>query len=557
MRPLQLKMHHFGPFLDETIDFSRLGHELFLITGPTGSGKTTIFDGMCYALYGEGSNSFRQSREMKSQFGDPLETMWVEFVFTLKNKTYKIRRIPEQERRRARGEGTALQKHEAAFYEIAGEEERLISASVEEIRSLVPQLLGINASQFRQIIMLPQGEFSRLLKAPVDERVELLKSIFRMDLYQKLREKMGARLKAAREQCSLLGTQIASEREHVAAEDHQILAQALAEGVDTAYLLTLMTTAIDEDTALLQGLSEDDADLQKRIQGAQTLLAAAKQINARFDSLKAYKDKQAKLDEQAGEMDQLEKWLAAAEAALRVRPVEETLIAVQQKLLAAQREVSEIEGQWSELADRAEGLRAEAARVTAQDFERSLENLRRLSEVRAQMMEKWQLWDEKRLAQSRQAERITALAQRWEGVRTAAQALEGQRECCQDNEKQRLALVEEGRGLSWEIKTQGEMLDKLAEITEGFDKIAEMEKVIGQLRESFRRARQDAQKKQAVLDEAKVNHRAHLAATLAEKLSEGAPCPVCGSVHHPQKPLPPENFVDDAAQKALEDEAQK
>ena len=195
MKPIALYMHHFGPFMEEQIDFTRLDKELFLITGPTGSGKTTIFDGLCYALYGEGSNTFRQSREMKSQFGDPLEMMWVDFTFELREKTYRIKRIPEQDRKKERGQGTARQKHEAVLYEIAGGEEKLISASVAEVGEKVQEILGINANQFRQIVMLPQGEFSRLLKAREEERVELLKSIFRMDLYNTLKDKVASGLR--------------------------------------------------------------------------------------------------------------------------------------------------------------------------------------------------------------------------------------------------------------------------------------------------------------------------------------------------------------------------
>ena len=556
MRPLRLTMHHFGPFLDETVDFEKLGRELFLITGPTGSGKTTIFDGMCYALYGEGSNSFRQSREMKSQFGDPLEMMWVEFVFTLRDKTYKIRRVPEQERRRARGEGTALQKHEVALYALAGDEERLISASVEEIRTLVPELMGINANQFRQIVMLPQGEFSRLLKAPVDERAELLKSIFRMDLYQKLREKMSGRLRAVREERSVLVTKIASETEHLVAGESEALAKALAEGADTAYLLTLVQQTADEDAARAQSLAAEEAEAKKRLAAAELLLAAAKQVNARFAQLTDYQKKQAALAAQAEAMAEETKNLERAEAALRVLPDQEKLLTAQQKLLAAEQESADLAARWQAVSESAQALEADRQTVTSETFEAALAALRRQAELREKLLGQWKIYGEKRREQEKQSASVKALEQKFMAVKKAALALESQRQCCQDNAAAKLALIERCRSLEWEIKAQREFLSKLSEMDKDFAEIESAEQTMAALREQWKVAKLKWQRQAAALETARAGHLENLACVLAAELSEGEPCPVCGSVHHLKKPEPPASFVDDAALKALEQEVQ-
>lgn len=133
------------------------------------------------------------------------------------------------------------QKHEAVLYEIAGGEEKLISASVAEVGEKVQEILGINANQFRQIVMLPQGEFSRLLKAREEERVELLKSIFRMDLYNTLKDKVASGLREIRGRHNDLSVEMETERQHIKCSGGSALADTLTQNDKTMdYVLDLI-----------------------------------------------------------------------------------------------------------------------------------------------------------------------------------------------------------------------------------------------------------------------------------------------------------------------------
>ena len=182
MRPLALEMTAFGPFAgSERIDFRRLGESpLFLINGPTGAGKTSILDAMCFALYGETTGGERQGAEMRSHHADPGTLTEISFEFELADKRYRIRRVPDQERPKARGEGTTQHKAEAQLDELAadGSARNLVPRKVGEVNHHVRELTGLSAEQFRQVMVLPQGRFRELLLAPSQEREAIFQQLF-------------------------------------------------------------------------------------------------------------------------------------------------------------------------------------------------------------------------------------------------------------------------------------------------------------------------------------------------------------------------------------------
>ena len=167
MRPLQLTMTAFGPFAGvEQIDFSALGdNPLFLINGPTGSGKTTILDAICFVLYGRTTGDERDGSQMRCDLAeaDLLTEVSLEFEFSARR--FKVRRVPEQQRPKARGEGTTTQSPEAQLYEQLpeGEEKLLVSSKVTEATAYIEELTGLSVDQFRQVMVLPQGQFRQLL----------------------------------------------------------------------------------------------------------------------------------------------------------------------------------------------------------------------------------------------------------------------------------------------------------------------------------------------------------------------------------------------------------
>ncbi|MBB5334933.1 AAA family ATPase [Pectinatus brassicae] len=188
MRPLQLILSAFGPYADKLeVDFSKLGAKgLYLISGDTGAGKTTIFDAIIYALYGEPSGSIRESNMFRSKYADKNTETFVELVFLYNNKTYKLRRNPEYERPAKRGDKMVVQKPSAQLE--AADMEPL--TGLKEVTEYIENLIGLDRSQFTQIAMIAQGDFLRVLLTATKERSEIFRKIFNTSRYQQLQEQI-------------------------------------------------------------------------------------------------------------------------------------------------------------------------------------------------------------------------------------------------------------------------------------------------------------------------------------------------------------------------------
>lgn len=198
MKPLTLTLKNFGPYIAETIDFNKFeDSSLFLISGKTGSGKTTIFDGMSYALFGESSGKLRQGKEMRSTFADPSEPTEVHLAFSHGDHLYEITRKPEQELYKKRGDGTRTQSAKISLIvkDSSGKELREYTKR-REVDSFIQELLHLDATQFAQIVLLPQGEFRTFLIANSNDKEKVLRNLFGTQLYQNLNEQLKTQLKA-------------------------------------------------------------------------------------------------------------------------------------------------------------------------------------------------------------------------------------------------------------------------------------------------------------------------------------------------------------------------
>ena len=182
MRPLNLTMSAFGPYAGQTtVDFSALGTTgLYLITGDTGAGKTTIFDAITYALYGEASGESRESSMLRSKYAAAETPTFVELTFTNGGRTYTVRRNPEYTRPKTRGTGTTVQKADA---ELTMPDGRVITKA-RDVTAAVTDIIGVDREQFARIVMIAQGEFRKLLLAQTDERKAIFRQIFHTERYQ-------------------------------------------------------------------------------------------------------------------------------------------------------------------------------------------------------------------------------------------------------------------------------------------------------------------------------------------------------------------------------------
>lgn len=192
MKPIYLKMSAFGPYSGvESIDFKKLDKGLFLIMGDTGSGKTTIFDGIVFALYGEASGNIRQSNMLRSDFADEETDTFVEFIFQNNGKEYYIKRSPEYPRKKKRGEGYTKKSVEALMKFPDG---RIVS-KYSDVTKEVTDILGVTKEQFTNIAMIAQGDFMKLILANTEERSKIFRDIFNTRKFLGIQKQLESEMK--------------------------------------------------------------------------------------------------------------------------------------------------------------------------------------------------------------------------------------------------------------------------------------------------------------------------------------------------------------------------
>lgn len=190
MKPIKLSIQAFGPFANsEEVDFTKLGDSpLFLINGPTGAGKTSILDAICFALYGQTTGNERDGTQMRCDHADLSVLTEVSLEFALANKRFLIRRVPMQVRAKKHGDGTTTKPAEAQLRELDGTQDGrlIVSKSVGEANDEIKQLIGLGVEQFRQVMVLPQGKFRELLLADSKDREAIFSKLFATHIYKKI-----------------------------------------------------------------------------------------------------------------------------------------------------------------------------------------------------------------------------------------------------------------------------------------------------------------------------------------------------------------------------------
>ena len=200
MKPLQLSMKAFGAFAEECrIDFTPFDKSgIYLITGETGAGKTTIFDAICYALYGTASGDVRDPKQFRSQYADPKQITCVELRFFCGNKQYLVNRTPPYLRAALRGSGMVEQKAEAELWEIlpdkTAEKKEILCSGAQAVTDKVVELTGMDGKQFRQIVMIAQGEFRKFLLSSSVEKGKILRQLFHTQNCDKIQQILKERL---------------------------------------------------------------------------------------------------------------------------------------------------------------------------------------------------------------------------------------------------------------------------------------------------------------------------------------------------------------------------
>ena len=503
MRPLKLTMTAFGPYAGtETIDFDRLGTSgLYLITGDTGAGKTTIFDAIIFALYGRASGPNREPSMLRSKYADEFAEPGVELVFLYNGKEYTVRRTMEHLRRKTRGEGATTAAAEAELILPDGR----IEKKEKDINRKITDILVVNRDQFCQIAMIAQGDFLKILLEETKDRRDHFREIFRTHIYKDFQDRLKLESQKVEGERSRQKGDMQIHLRRIQCPENDPL-EIDAEKARNGELLTEQVTdligrILEQETERQQRTADEEKQLEEQIAVLNQLIG------------KAESRRKAKADREAADQQ-------LREQTARRKPLEEAVNAEKAREPETEKKASElavIQGEMKEYEalDRKQGeiLQAEnALRVKSAEIEALTENERKLQ-----------------------------------------QELETLR-------KEREELKQAG-DRSAELRVQQEQVKKmqqgLTELKADLDALPGKQQLYRAAQNQYLTAREQAEKRRQEAEELRRAFNDEQAGILAEKLEEGTPCPVCGSVHHPKKAVKSESAPDEAAVKRAEQEARK
>ncbi len=529
MRPLKLKMTAFGPYKNtEEIDFADLqGNQLFVISGSTGSGKTTIFDGICFALYGSASGSDRsESRILRSDFADDTTHTAVEMEFEIHGKKYRVLR--QMSHVKKGNKSSTGERYE--FFELTeeGEKPAVERQIVSEINRHIEEIVGLTQNQFSQIVMLPQGEFRKLLTSETDNKEEILRKIFKTEPYklisERLKQKKDAAEKVVTQEQQSLSIYIQRISDSLPKRDSEIFEVLSREHMNINQVLKGLEKEI---FYYKEKVDEDDKRYEKMHQLHKDKLNAyheAKKWNDRFSELHTKQEQLQQLEERKPEYVEKEKALQAAERASYIASIE-----------TAFHELSKDEIEKNNGLERAI-LQQEKADQTKISAERVFQAQEQLQGDRDRLSE--QLVYLKKLLPV-----IQELSGKENNVIHLKETV--------DHSEIQLKKAEKAFSLQ---KNEKQQLDEKIAILEGaLDSSEEMQQELSVATEKHRVVReyvlveQQTQQQQAMEKENKAKFEemaasyhqleaqwfANQAHVLAGQLHDGKACPVCGSIEHP------------------------
>jgi exonuclease SbcC len=556
VRPIQLTLSAFGPYAGaETIDFARLPGGLYLITGDTGAGKTTIFDGIAFALYGEASGSSRGSAMLRSDFAPPEVPTFVRLEFLYHGRRYTVTRNPEYQRRRKKGDGFTKQQRNAT---LEGPDSLLVSGH-RQVTQAVEALLQLDVTQFRQVAMIAQGEFRALLEADSEQRGEILCHLFSTDLYRGLQERLKERCAAAREERTALSRELEQGLQTVQCPknwpDRELLLSAIDEG-QMEPSLTLLRKLLDADRAEQAAVDTQRTAEQHRLLSLRERRARAEMTNRRLKELEQTRARWNALLEQEPHYRILEgTHMLAARALRQIRPVEierqrltEEIQALSEEILRREAEHMALQSEGAQLAERC----SQWAEREPQLQEREQERRRLLREL--------EQYDTLQATEARCKSLEQALAQSCEKNEAAEKQTATQRERVLAN-AQRLTELDTAEAelvrLRNTCSATETALDRGHALTEELTQLQAQELAL-QTSESLLQEQQALwQTAQRRAEQARIIFLQDQAGLLAETLQEGAPCPVCGSTAHPTPAIRSEGALSREETEALQEAAEQ
>ena len=554
MRPVQLELTNFGPYRKEVINFTQFDHApLFLIGGDTGAGKSTLFDAMTVALFATTSGD-RNVEEMRSTFAGPEDDLTkVTFYFQQGNHLYRIERVLQQERAK-RGGGTTIQKATASLVivdKIGGQEIEKLGDKIKEVSDQIEQILGLNAEQFKQIILLPQNDFSRFLKEDSKTKTQILKKIFGTGIFDRFQKSLEERLRQSnkdmeKRQAQLDGhftSQVWSE------EELAVLAQTPASEklARLEELLAQRQENLEEQKSILKDAHEDLAKLQKSLQSAQDVAKIFQELEQAKERYRLEIEEGAQEQAEAkAHLEELQFAQGLQETISNLKQYQKQLLQVEHDLEIAQEALSAKEQAFEEVKAQKEALAAQS-----EDFLQKEEKLEAWKEaiIYAQSLVQEQ---EKIKQSSANYKRLE------ETYQQASKEIELLSQSLSDLEANRLSLesLHEAEKL---LQSVSYSVDK--QLAQDLKEIEALNQELAKTEKRHQTLSLDSEQAQEILNELEEKLRTTLAsrrqlmiAQLQAELEDGQPCMVCGSLEHPQVDG---TQADEAALKDLMDQVEE
>lgn len=346
MRPIKLVMSAFGPYAAvEEVNFDKFNSSgVFLITGDTGAGKTTIFDGISYALYGEasGGKNRRAGKSFRSDYAALTDETFVEYTFVHRGRTYKIRRNPDYQRKKLRGEGTTVKSADAEFQCIDTGE---IVSGTDAVGKRVKELIGLDQNQFSQTVMIAQGDFMKILNAGSDERKALFQKLFNTldydNIQRKLKEKNDESLTALNEIKAFIQVQLS----HIMIDDKftekDILKTYISDDKYIQQLIPIMEKMVNHQVASHKKSLETSQKLNKQLKATEEELVRGESVNKDIEKLCSLKEDMNRLSETKQHISKLENQLKSAEKAAALENDEQLLIQNRKDIVADKNRLKE------------------------------------------------------------------------------------------------------------------------------------------------------------------------------------------------------------------------
>ena len=541
MKPKKLIISAFGPYADRTeLDFTKLGSGgLYLITGDTGAGKTTIFDAITFALYGEASGEIRTGEMFRSKYAAPEVRTFVELTFAHQGKDYMVKRNPEYDRPKERGQGMTRERANA---ELIFPDGRQPVTKSTEVTKAVTELLGLDQKQFRQIAMIAQGDFQKLLLAETADRSEIFRKMFHTEIYQELQNRLRDAAKERSNTYSEKRRSILQYLDNIVCPEDAVFKEEFAQlkkaNFDGQVMrgMELLARCIEMDQKRLSDLEQERKAVETEMEQKTQLLGKVKESQKRREE-KAQKEKKLAglVPEEAEKQQKSER--AEREASI-CKELEEQIRAEQEslellkKMKQEQAELLEKQKELQTAAEEKDRLKAEQEQAKAQLLEKRKreEDLSGVDAVLARVQQN----------ETRAQEQIMAIR--------------GCREKVQESEKKTGLLAAELEGLTQQDTELASRMEATTVFLKERQDAAFAEEEYRRARTEFSqllrkwtaaqkewKEKQEAYRKSLeirndVLETYQEMERLFLdaqAGILAENLTEGIPCPVCGSVHHP------------------------